>query len=64
MFQVLEQLVRSAGKLTMTLSMDGDQMVVVAIPQADGKGKDNEVALRHPLVLTAVSSPIIQTGQK
>jgi PRTRC genetic system protein E len=50
MFQVLEQLVRSAGKLSMTLRMDGDQMVIVAIPQADGK--DKEAALRQPLVLT------------
>jgi PRTRC genetic system protein E len=50
MFQVLEQLVRATGKLAITLRMDGDQMVVVSIPQTDGK--DKEAALRQPLVLT------------
>ena len=50
MFQALEQLVRSAGKLLVTLRMDGEQMVVVAVPQTDGK--DKEAALRQPLVLT------------
>lgn len=56
MFQVLEQLVRSTGKLSVTLRMDGDQMVVVAIPQTDGK--DKEAALRQPLVLTGMPAEL------
>lgn len=56
MFQVIEQLVRSAGKLSMTLRMDGDQMVIVAIPQADSK--DKEAALRQPLVLTGLPAEL------
>lgn len=58
MFQILEQLVRSTGKLSMTLRMDGEQMVVVAIPQAGDSGKDKEAALNQPLVLTATPAEL------
>lgn len=54
MFQVLEALVRSSGKLGLSLKMDGDQMVVVLIPQGDAK----ESALRQPLVLTATPAEL------
>lgn len=46
MFQALEPLIRSAGKLTMTLVMDADNVVVFLTPQG---GKD--ATLRQPLIL-------------
>lgn len=56
MFQALEEVVRSAGKLSLTLRMEGDQMVVVAIPQPEGKVE--ETALRQPLVLTGTPADL------
>jgi PRTRC genetic system protein E len=49
MFVALEALVRAAGKLSVLLLMDGDQMRVIVVPQGEAK----EAALRQPLILTA-----------
>ncbi|WP_225031113.1 PRTRC system protein E [Paraburkholderia sp. XV] len=54
MFQQLEALVRTSGKLQLTLKMDNDRMAVVVVPQGDGK----EAALRQPLVLTATPAEL------
>lgn len=54
MFQQLEALVRSSGKLQLTLKMDNDRIAVVVVPQGDGK----EAALRQPLVLTATPAEL------
>jgi PRTRC genetic system protein E len=49
MFVALETLVRSVGKLSLSLSMQGDEMRVIVMPQ----GETKEPALRQPLILTA-----------
>jgi PRTRC genetic system protein E len=54
MFQAIEPLVRSAGKLALTLKMDGDKLVVVLMPQGDSK----EAVLRQPLILTATPAEL------
>ncbi|CAE6963443.1 PRTRC system protein E [Paraburkholderia domus] len=54
MFLTLEALVRATSKLTLTLRMDGDQMVVVAVPTGEGK----EAALRQPLIVTGLPSEL------
>jgi PRTRC genetic system protein E len=54
MFQTIEPLVRSAGKLALSLKMDGDRMVVVVMPQGDSK----EAVLRQPLILTATPAEL------
>jgi PRTRC genetic system protein E len=54
MFQAIEALVRSAGKLALTLKMDGDKLVVVLMPQGDSK----EAVLRQPLILTATPAEL------
>jgi PRTRC genetic system protein E len=54
MFQQLEALVRTSGKLQLTLKMDNDRMAVVVVPQGEGK----ESALRQPLVLTATPAEL------
>jgi PRTRC genetic system protein E len=54
MFQAIEALVRSTGKLALSLKMDGDKMVVVLMPQGDSK----EAVLRQPLILTATSAEL------
>jgi PRTRC genetic system protein E len=48
MFQIVEPMVRAVGKLSLSLKMDGEKMVVVVMPQGDVK----EPALRQPLILT------------
>ncbi|AOK42507.1 TPA: PRTRC system protein E [Burkholderia vietnamiensis] len=53
MFQALEPLIRSAGKLTMTLVMDADNVVVFLTPQG---GKD--ATLRQPLILKATPAEL------
>ncbi|MFC0403170.1 PRTRC system protein E [Paraburkholderia rhizosphaerae] len=54
MFQQLEALVRASGKVQLTLKMDNDRMVVIVVPQGEGK----EAALRQPLVLTATAAEL------
>ncbi|MFM0386915.1 PRTRC system protein E [Paraburkholderia dipogonis] len=54
MFQAIEALVRTTGKLVLSLSMDGDRMVVFLTPQADSK----EAVLRQPLILTATAAEL------
>jgi PRTRC genetic system protein E len=53
MFQAIEALARSAGKLVLSLKMDGDKMVVFLTPQG---GKD--AVLRQPLILTATPAEL------
>ncbi|RQS11581.1 PRTRC system protein E [Burkholderia sp. Bp8998] len=53
MFQALEPLIRSAGKLTLSLAMDGDNVVVFLTPQG---GKD--ATLRQPLILKAPAAEL------
>ncbi|MGU7775653.1 PRTRC system protein E [Burkholderia sp. MR1-5-21] len=53
MFQALEPLIRSAGKLTLSLAMDGDNVVVFLTPQG---GKD--AALRQPLILKGTAAEL------
>jgi PRTRC genetic system protein E len=53
MFQQLEALVRSSGKVVMTLQAAGDQLAVFVVPQG---AKDP--ALRQPLVLTATATEL------
>lgn len=50
MFQILEPMVRAIGKLSLSLKMDGERMVVVLVPQGDSK----EAVLRQPLVLNGL----------
>lgn len=54
MFQAIEALVRTTGKLVLSLSMDGDRMVVVLMPKGDSK----EAVLRQPLILTATAAEL------
>lgn len=54
MFQSLEPLVRAVGKLTLSLRMDGEQMIVVAMPLPEGK----DAALRQPLALSALPAEL------
>lgn len=54
MFQAIEALVRTTGKLVLSLSMDGDRMVVFLTPQGDSK----EAVLRQPLILTATAAEL------
>ena len=54
MFEAIESLVRSAGKLALTLKMDSDKMVVVLMPQGESK----EAVLRQPLILTATPAEL------
>jgi PRTRC genetic system protein E len=54
MFKAIEALVRSAGKLALTLKIDGDKMVVALVPQGDSK----EAVLRQPLILTATPAEL------
>ena len=54
MFQAIEALVRTTGKLVLSLSMDGDRMVVVLMPKGDSK----EAVLRQPLILTATPAEL------
>lgn len=49
MFQAIEALVRSTGKIVLSLAMDGDKMVVFLTPQGDAK----DSVLRQPLILSA-----------
>lgn len=53
MFQALEPLIRSAGKVTLSLAMDGDNVVVFLTPQG---GKD--ATLRQPLILKATAAEL------
>ncbi|RKT10618.1 PRTRC genetic system protein E [Paraburkholderia sp. RAU2J] len=53
MFQQLEALVRSTGKVVMTLQAAGDQLAVFVVPQGA-----TDPALRQPLVLTATSAEL------
>ncbi|MCR4469873.1 MULTISPECIES: PRTRC system protein E [unclassified Burkholderia] len=53
MFQALEPLIRSAGTLTLSLAMDGDNVVVFLTPQG---GKD--ATLRQPLILKAPAAEL------
>ncbi|MDQ7980340.1 PRTRC system protein E [Paraburkholderia sp. SARCC-3016] len=50
MFQILEPMVRAIGKLSLSLKMDGERMVVVVVPRGDSK----EAVLRQPLVLNGL----------
>lgn len=54
MFQSIEALVRTTSKLVLSLSMDGDRMVVVLMPKGDSK----EAVLRQPLILTATAAEL------
>ncbi|MBN3785672.1 PRTRC system protein E [Burkholderia sp. Ac-20353] len=53
MFQALVPLIRSAGKLALSLAMDGDNVVVFLTPQG---GKD--ATLRQPLILKATAAEL------
>ncbi|MDN7591781.1 PRTRC system protein E [Burkholderia seminalis] len=53
MFQALEPLLRSAEKLVLSLTMDGDNIVVFLTPAG---GKD--AMLRQPLILKATASEL------
>src|ERR1700750_3093414 len=53
MFQQLEALVRSSGKLVMTLQASGDQLAVFVVPQGA-----TDPSLRQPLVLTATAAEL------
>ncbi|ABX19260.1 MULTISPECIES: PRTRC system protein E [Burkholderia cepacia complex] len=53
MFQALEPLLRSAEKLVLSLSMDGDNIVVFLTPAG---GKD--AMLRQPLILKATAAEL------
>lgn len=53
MFQQLEALVRSSGKVVMTLQASGDQLAVFVVPQGA-----TDPALRQPLVLTASATEL------
>lgn len=48
MFEAIVDLVRAAGKLDLSLKMDGDDMVVFVVPGGDSKA----TGLRQPLVLS------------
>jgi PRTRC genetic system protein E len=54
MFQILEPMVRAIGKLSLSLKMDGERMVVVVVPQGDSK----EAVLRQPLVLNGLPAEL------
>ncbi|CAG4913843.1 PRTRC system protein E [Paraburkholderia gardini] len=54
MFQAIEALVRSTGKLVLSLAMDGDKMVVFLTPQGDTK----DAVLRQPMILTATPAEL------
>ncbi|MFL9876480.1 PRTRC system protein E [Paraburkholderia megapolitana] len=47
MFQALEALTREVGKISLSMTVKDDTMVVVVVPQGESK----EAALRQPLVL-------------
>ena len=49
MFQEISDLVRSSGRVNMTITVKGEQMTVVVVPGAS----DSEGALKQPLVLSA-----------
>lgn len=53
MFQALEPLIRSAEKLVLTLTMDGDRIAVVVIPSGG-----TDAALRQPLILKATAAEL------
>ncbi|MBN3776590.1 PRTRC system protein E [Burkholderia sp. Ac-20345] len=53
MFQELEPLIRSAEKLVLSLTMDGDRIVVFMTPAG---GKD--ATLRQPLILKATAAEL------
>lgn len=53
MFQALEPLLRSAEKLVLSLTMDGDNIVVFLTPAG---GKD--AVLRQPLILKATAAEL------
>jgi len=53
MFQQLEALVRSSGKVVMTLQASGDQLAVFVVPHGA-----TDPALRQPLVLTATAAEL------
>ncbi|MGF6915914.1 PRTRC system protein E [Paraburkholderia sp. 40] len=53
MFQQLEALLRSAGKVVMTLQASGDQLSVFVVPHGA-----TDPALRQPLVLTATAAEL------
>lgn len=53
MFQQLEALVRSSGKVVMTIQASGDQLAVFVVPQGA-----TDPALRQPLVLTATAAEL------
>ncbi|KUY96879.1 hypothetical protein WS50_15345 [Burkholderia territorii] len=53
MFQALEPLLRAAGKLVLSLTMDGDNVVVFLTPTG---GKD--ATLRQPLILKATAAEL------
>ena len=54
MFVALEPLVKSYEKITLTLKMKGDEMMVFVMPQ--GAAKD--VAMLQPLALTATAAEL------
>jgi PRTRC genetic system protein E len=54
MFQAIETLVRSTGKIVVSLAMDGDKMVVFLTPQGDAK----DAVLRQPMILTATPAEL------
>ncbi|MGF6781173.1 PRTRC system protein E [Paraburkholderia sp. GAS334] len=54
MFQAIEALVRSTGKIVLSLAMDGDKMMVFLTPQGDTK----DAVLRQPLILSATPAEL------
>ena len=54
MFLALEALTREVGKISLSLTVKDDTMVVVVIPQGESK----EAALRQPLVLTGIPAEL------
>src|SRR5258708_30253011 len=54
MFVALESLVKSYEKITLTLKMKGDEMMVFVMPQ----GAAMDVAMLQPLALTATAAEL------
>jgi PRTRC genetic system protein E len=54
MFVELEPLLKSCGKLKLSIKAKGDAMVVFVMPE----GEANDTALRQPLVMTATAAEL------
>jgi PRTRC genetic system protein E len=54
MFVAIEPLLRNCAKLTLSLQMKGDQMIVCVMPQGTAK----DAAMLQPLALTALAAEL------